>query len=309
MLDRPEALNALTTPMVRAIHAAFRDFERDPAIEVITIESTRDGCFCAGGDIRDVREARLAGRHTEADDFFTEEFALNLAIAGCAKPYVALIDGVCMGGGLGISVHGSHRVVSERLVLAMPETAIGYFPDIGASYFLNRLPPGHAGLYIALTGERLSASDALHCGLATACVPSSAFKDLAEALSSCARSEVESAIGQFSLRPAPGPIELNRAVIERCFGAKSISEIFARLEADGGAFAAAAWAKMQAASPSSLRISLSLLRGANGRSLAACLQTELALAKEVTRSADFAEGVRAMLVDKDRTPHWVQQAP
>lgn len=304
VLDRPAALNALTLPMIRDIHTALRDFQRDPAIDIITIESTRDGCFCAGGDIRSVREARLAGRHAEADSFFADEFDLNLEISLCPKPYVALIDGICMGGGLGLSVHGTHRVVSERLVMALPETAIGYFPDIGASYFLNALPPGETGLYIALTGERLSAQDALYCGLATAIVPHEAFADLSAALSRCVPSEVSKVIRKFSVQLEPGPIELNQAVIDRCFSAASIRDICARLEKDGGRFAAAALEKMRAASPASLRIALELLRAMRGRSLAYCLQTEYALAREVTRSADFAEGVRAMLVDKDRRPIW-----
>ncbi len=308
-LDRPAALNALTLPMIRAIHDALTAFEHDPAVRLIIVESTREGCFCAGGDIRAVRAARLAGRHAEADAFFAEEFALNLAIARCAKPYVALIDGVCMGGGMGLSVHGTHRVVNERLVMAMPETAIGYVPDVGASFFLNALPPGRTGLYAALTGERLTASDALYCGLATACVRHNAGPDIKSALANCAPGDEAEAIARFSIRLEPGPIELNRATIDRCFDADTIEDIMARLAADGGAFAEAALAKMRAASPASLRTTLDLLRAARGRTLEECLQAELALAKAVTRGADFAEGVRAVLVDKDRNPRWGPSGP
>jgi enoyl-CoA hydratase len=308
-LDRPAALNALTLPMIRAIHEALKAFEHDPAVRLITIESTREGCFCAGGDIRGMRAARLAGRHAEADDFFTEEFALNLAIARCAKPYAALIDGICMGGGMGLSVHGTHRVVSDRLVMAMPETAIGYFPDVGASFFLNVLPPGRTGLYAALTGERLTASDALYCGLATVCVSDDAWPEIKSALSTCAPGDAAETIARFSVRLEPGPIERNRATIDRCFDADTIEAIMARLADDGGAFARAALEKMRAASPASLRTTLDLLRAARGRTLEDCLQAELALAKQVTRGADFAEGVRAVLVDKDRRPRWRPPAP
>ncbi len=308
-LDRPAALNALNLPMIRAIRDALRAFERDPAVRVVTIESAREGVFCAGGDIRGVREARLAGRHAEADDFFAEEFALNLAIARCAKPYIALIDGICMGGGVGLCVHGTHRVVSDRLVMAMPETAIGYFPDVGASCFLNALPPGQAGLYIALTGERLTAADAVYCGLATACVPLERWPELKAKLADGASGDEAEAIARLSIGQPPGPIELNRSTIDRCFGADSLEEIVSRLADDGGAFAHAALAKLRAASPAGLRITLDLLRSARGRPLAECLQAELALAKAVTRGADFVEGVRAMLVDKDRRPRWSSDAP
>jgi len=303
-LNRPTALNALTLPMIRGVHEALGAFERDPAVRIVTIDSAREGGFCAGGDIRAVRAARLAGRHAEADDFFTEEFALNLAIARCAKPYIALIDGICMGGGVGLCVHGTHRVVSDRLVMAMPETAIGYFPDVGASFFLNALPPGRTGLYIALTGDRLTAADALYCGLATACVPLERWPDLKARLADGAHRHEAEVIARLAIQPPPGPIALNRATIDHCFGADSLQAIVARLTDDGGAFAQAALAKLRAASPSSLRITFDLLRSARGRPLAECLQIELALAKAVTRGADFAEGVRAMLVDKDRRPRW-----
>lgn len=303
-LNRPGALNALTLPMIRAIHAALATFEHDPAVRVITIDSTREGAFCAGGDIRGVREARLAGRHAEADDIFTEEFALNLAIARCAKPYVALIDGVCMGGGMGLSVHGAHRVVSDRLVMAMPETAIGYFPDVGASFFLNTLPPGHVGLYAALTGARLTASDAVYCGLATACVRHDAWVDLKAALSACAPGEAGETIARFGISLESGEVERNRAVIDRCFGADSLQGVVARLADDDSAFAQTALEQIRAASPASLRITFDLMRGARALTLEECLEAELILAKAVTRSADFAEGVRALLVDKDRTPRW-----
>lgn len=304
ILNRPSALNALTLPMIRAIRAALGRFERDPAVKFITIEGAGDGCFCAGGDVRAVRAARLDGRHEEADQFFAEEFALNLAIAECAKPYIALIDGLCMGGGVGLAVHGRHRVVSERLVMAMPETAIGYFPDVGASYFLNALPPGRTGLYLALTGARLTASDALYCGLATACVGDDAWDALKAALSTAAPDEAADIPERYRSPPPPGPIALNRATIDRCFDADSVETIANRLADDGGAFAEGALAALQAASPASLRLTLELMRGAQGRSLADCLQAELVLAKRVTRSPDFAEGVRAMLVDKDRRPRW-----
>ncbi len=303
-LDRPAALNALTLPMIRAIRGALAAFERNPAVRAVTIESAREGVFCAGGDIRGIREARLAGRHAEADDFFAEEFALNLAIARCAKPYIALIDGICMGGGVGLCVHGTHRVVSDHLVMAMPETAIGYFPDVGASFFLNALPPGQAGLYIAMTGERLTAADALYCGLATGCVPVERWPELMSVVPDCAPGDLAEAIARFSIEPPAGPIERNRAVIDRCFDADNLDEIAARLTEDGGAFARAALEAMRAAAPASLQITLDLLRSARGRSLADCLRMELDLAKAVTRGPDFAEGVRAMVVDKDRRPRW-----
>ena len=302
-LDRPEALNALTTSMVRAIAVALRDFEADAAIELVKIVSTRDDAFCSGGDIRAVRQARLEGRHADADGFFAQEFALNQAIAEFSKPYVALIGGVCMGGGLGLSVHGTHRVVTERVTMAMPEAGIGYFPDVGASHFLNALP-GRIGLYLGLTGERLSGADALYCGLATHFVPSTRLRALSDALDHVKAAQTTQTIAAFAVAAPDSKVAENREAIDRCFEAESLDAIVANVRAEQSPFGEGARARLESASPQSLRVIFDLLRRTRDLPLAECLAMELELARALTRSADFIEGVRAMLVDKDRQPRW-----
>ncbi|MDA8250273.1 MAG: enoyl-CoA hydratase/isomerase family protein, partial [Rhodospirillales bacterium] len=181
LLNRPKALNALDLPMIRALCAALAGWRDDPAVHAVVIDSASDRAFCAGGDIRAVRAHALAGEADEVERFFAEEYALNAMIAAFPKPYIALIDGICMGGGIGVSVHGQVRVATEHAVFAMPETAIGFFPDIGATYVLPRLP-GALGLYLGLTGERMAGADAVHAGLATHFVPRERLPALRAAL-------------------------------------------------------------------------------------------------------------------------------
>lgn len=298
-LDRPAALNALDLPMLRAIAAALEAFRDDPAVQLVVVDSSAPRAFCAGGDIRALRDDIVAGRVEAVDTFFREEYALDLAIARFPKPWIALVDGACMGGGIGVSVHGSARVATEGAMFAMPETAIGLFPDIGASYFLPRMP-GAIGFYLALTGARMKGADAVHAGFATHHVPRDALPDLRAALV-----RDGAAVLAAHARPLP-PFGLapHRAAIDRCFGADGVPEILARLEAEDTEWARATIATLRAMSPSSLMWSHALLRAGAGRDLAACLRAELALARAVTRHPDFGEGVRAMVVDKDRTPRW-----
>lgn len=305
LLARPRALNALTTAMVDAIDRGLRRFANDPDIAVVAIASDCAGMFCAGGDIRLIRQARLDGRNEEADDFFAREFALNRDIAYFPKPFVALIDGVCLGGGLGLSIHGRHRVVTEKLVMAMPETAIGYFPDIGASYFLNQLP-GRIGRYLGLTGTRLSAADAVYCGLATHFVPHESMAALREALRDTKALEIDATLARFAAKPLNqlSRLRCDHEAIDRCFSADTMEEIVRRLRNEEAEFADATLSALQIAAPMSLRATLTLLRQAENHDLDYCLELELELARQMTRSVDFIEGVRAVLVDKDRRPQW-----
>ncbi len=299
LLDRPAALNALNQPMLREITAALDGFAAEPLVCEVVIEGAGGRAFCAGGDVRAVRALAMAGEAAAVESFFAEEYALNAAIAAYPKPYIALIDGICMGGGLGLSVHGRVRVVSEAAMLAMPETAIGLFPDIGASFFLPRLP-GALGLYLALTGERLMGADAVHAGLATHFVPRAALPALRAAL----RTDGVAAVGVHAAPLPPFTLAPRRAAIERCFGAGSVSDILRALAAEDGEWAAATLATLRARSPAALLWSFELLRRGAASDLAACLARELALTRAVTRHADFHEGVRAMVVDKDRAPRW-----
>ncbi len=285
-LRRSKALNALTLPMIRALRAALDE----PCDRVIIRGDAR--AFCAGGDMRALREAVLAG--TDDGAFFREEYRLNHAIASFDKPWIALIDGIAMGGGLGISVHGSHRVVTEKTVLAMPEMAIGMIPDVGGTCFLSRLP-GEIGTWLALTGARLYGDDAVALGLATHLVKSERMDALAAAL---ANDPIESTLTAFAEPVHP---RIDRATIDRIFAGDDVETIRARVASDDSELARAAHESLAAASPTSLAITLRLLR-ARPTSLRDCLTAEYRAVRAVTSSHDFLEGVRAVLVDKTRDP-------
>jgi enoyl-CoA hydratase len=220
-------------------------------------------------------------------------------IASYPKPYVALIDGICMGGGIGLSVHAPYRVATEHAAFAMPETAIGFFPDIGATFFLPRLP-GEIGTYLGLTGLRMRGADAVHAGLATHFTPRAELPALSHALA-------EDGPAALGCHAAPLPafsLASQRAAIDRCFGADSMREIVQRLEASGDEWAARTLAALRAVSPSALCWTLEALRRGANLTLPQCQSAELALTRTTMRHPDFAEGVRAMVVDKDRKPRW-----
>jgi enoyl-CoA hydratase len=298
-LNRPRALNALDLEMIRAISAILEEWRDDPAVHAVVIEGEGERAFCAGGDIRAIRQFQLEGRKDEVEAFFSGEYALNLMIATYPKPYVALVDGICMGGGIGVSVHGTVRVATENALFAMPETAIGFFPDIGATYVLPRLP-GFLGTYLALTGARMQGADAVHAGLATHFVPRAALADLSRAL---ARDGV-AVLASFAEKLPPFSLAPHRGLLDAAFSADSMLDILARLEAERGPFAEQTIATLRGMSPSSLVWSLRLLREGAKRTLPQCLDAELRATRTVTAGPEFLEGVRAMVVDKDRKPSW-----
>jgi enoyl-CoA hydratase len=303
LMNRPRALNALDLGMIEGIARALAGFREDPGLRLVVLEGAGGRAFCAGGDVRRIREQALAGDAAGIEAFFAGEYAMNRAIAEFPRPWVSLIDGVCMGGGIGVSVHGSHRVVTEHALLAMPETAIALFPDVGTSYVLPRLP-GALGAWLALTGARLKGAEAVEAGLATHFVPRARLPALRAALLT---GEAE-AVARHAEPVAPGAIAAQRPAIDRCFGQGSLAAIRAALEAEG-----TEWAREQAAilarmSPTSMAVTLELLRRGATMSLAECLAMELALTRTVTRHPDFAEGVRAVLVDKDNRPNWAPGA-
>ena len=302
VLNRPRALNALSLSMIRALRRGLDAFEKNADVHAIVIRSASDAAFCAGGDVRHVRELVLRGDHDLANTFFTEEYALNAAIAACPKPYVALVDGICLGGGLGLSVPGRYRVVTERARLAMPETAIGFFPDVGASFFLPRLP-GACGLWLGLTGARLDGADAVAAGLATHYVPAARVADLQRVLCSGV-DDVGSLLDAFAVPVPVGAYQTHRAEIDDLFGAGTLADVLAALRAATSPFASDARATLARMSPNSLRVTFDLLAAGRTATLGACLEAERAMTRVVTRHPDFAEGIRAMLVDKDRKPHW-----
>ncbi len=314
-LNRPQALNALTHGMVRAIAAVLDTWEHQSDVTRIVIEGAGGKAFCAGGDIRQLYDLGMAGRHGEALDFWREEYILNARIRNYPKPYIALIDGIVMGGGVGVSLHGSHRVAGERFGFAMPEVGIGFFPDVGASYFLPRLP-GASGMFIALTGERVRQADALALGLATHAAGSADMPALRAAL--VAGEPVDAVLARFSVQPAAGPLAAGahgagplaaqRALIDRCFTGESVAAILTTLDSEaiaGPDVPAAQWAAtIRTKSPTSLALAHEQMVRGKAMDFSATMRMEFRIVSRLCRGHDFYEGVRAVIIDKDQAPVW-----
>jgi enoyl-CoA hydratase len=302
-LNRPEALHALSLTMIRIMTQLLKKWEADPSITAVIIESSGGKAFCAGGDVRAVYEAQKTGDLETCDAFFREEYTLNAHIYSYSKPYVALIDGLAMGGGLGISVNGSHRIVTERALLAMPETGIGFFPDVGATTFLTRAL-GTVGLYLGLTGTPLKAKDALWFGLATHYVPSSALASLRADLEK--GEDVEDVLDPYAQQPeGKGFLETHHEFIESHFKKASLKEIFESLAEDSSPFAQNTLNTLKTKSPTSLAVTFRQLKGCNPPlSFVEGMQQEFRLSQRMVMSHDFMEGIRAVLIDKDRLPRW-----
>ncbi|TWG95977.1 enoyl-CoA hydratase [Mesorhizobium sp. J18] len=306
-LNRPKALNSLTLDMVRRINDALDALEEDPHVAAVLMSGEGERGFCAGGDIRMLYESGRGGSNT-AVNFFREEYRLNARIARYPKPFIAIVDGITMGGGVGLSAHGSHRIATERTRLAMPETGIGFFPDVGATWLLSHAP-GELGTFLGLTGEQIGVADAIVAELADFFVPScqlSAVRDALSALAADANAEaVGRVIARFAQTPTEAVMARHRHMIDRAFAFDRVEEILVALEEEDGEFAAKTRQTLLAKSPSSLKVTLRLLRqGRESRDLESCLEREFAATAAVLRSHDFYEGVRAAVIDKDRNPKW-----
>ncbi|XAZ24009.1 enoyl-CoA hydratase/isomerase family protein [Sinorhizobium sp. B11] len=306
-LNRPKALNSLTIPMVRTIAAALDEFAGDQAVASVVVMGEGERGFCAGGDIRAIH---LSGRSGDglAETFWREEFRLNHRIASYPKPYVALMDGITMGGGVGLASHGRHRIVTERTRLAMPETGIGYFPDVGATWLLPRTP-GESGTWMALTGLDINASDAIYTGLADVYMSSSRLEEAVHHLTNLSAGsssdDVDAVLRGLSEQVDEGRLQANAAMIDRAFHFNRVEDIASALATEEGEFAAETRRVMLTRSPTSLKLALRLLRaGRQSRTLGECLARELGACMHVLHGPDFYEGVRAAVIDKDRNPKW-----
>lgn len=302
ILNRPRALNALDLPMIERLQQGLDALLADERVERIVIRSSNPRAFSAGGDMRHIRDRVLAGDIDGAMAFFRAEFALNLAISRVRKPYVSLIQGICMGGGLGLSVHGAYRVVGEGARLAMPETAIGYFTDVGGTHFLNRLP-GRTGLWLGLTAAHITAEDAVALGIGTHLVADDAMPAILDALCHDAAC-VPEILGRHHLQPRRGFLQENAALVTRLFGHSCLDDILSSLERSGEDFARLSLDNLRSRSPHALNLTFDLLRRGRSSDLATCLENEFAALPAVLQHPDFAEGVRSVLVDKDRSPTW-----
>ena len=297
-MTRAKALNAVTHRMVRALTAALDAWERDAEVALVVIRG-EGRAFSTGGDILDIYRAGLAG--SPPVDFFADEYRLNARIARFAKPYVALIDGIVMGGGVGVSFHGSHRVMTENALFAMPEVGIGFFPDVGGSHILPRLKGGY-GMYLALTGNRIRRGDARWAGLATHCVPAAALEPLLAAL--CAGEGADAAIGRFAEDVPAETDEATRRSIARHFSKDSLEEIVAGLAADADPAAVATLETIRKRSPTSVKVAFRQIRAGANLSMDACMRMEFRILTRMLAGADFYEGIRAAIVDKGSTPVW-----
>ncbi|MGW8485922.1 enoyl-CoA hydratase/isomerase family protein [Streptomyces sp. NPDC055886] len=299
-LNRPQALNALTHAMVQAIAAALDRWEHDPEVGAVVITGAGERGLCAGGDIRSIYEdARVGGRASAA--FWRDEYRLNARIARYPKPYVAVMDGIVMGGGVGVSAHGSVRIVTERSKVAMPETGIGFVPDVGGTYLLA-LAPGELGTHLALTGAVVGARDALLCGLADHFVPAGELPAFLAAL----RTEgVPQVLRRYVREAPPGTLDADRAWIDHCYAADSVEQIVERLLASEAPAAGEAAATILGRSPTALKVTLAALRRARELGpLERVLEQEYRVSCAALSSPDLVEGIRAQVIDKDRTPTW-----
>jgi enoyl-CoA hydratase len=301
-LNRPRAIHALTRDMCVAMSRALLDWRDDPAIEAVVIDHAEGRGFCAGGDVVALARSGAAdGR--EAADFFFEEYRLNHLLFTYPKPTIALMDGITMGGGVGIALPCQVRVATEATRLAMPETGIGLFPDVGGGWYLSRLP-GRVGQFMALTGARLDGAECRYLGLATHYVPQAALPELLERLAATP-ARAAGAAGNFAVTPPPARIEAHLPLIAKLFAPDTLEGVLEALEADGGEWATTELATLGSKSPLSCKVSLRLLQEGAGRAdFAEEMQAEFALACRVVRTHDFVEGVRALLIDKDNQPAW-----
>jgi len=306
-LNRRDALNAISHVMVYAFTEQLIAWESDPAVTRVVVAAAGGRAFCAGGDLRALYDLGRAGRYDEALQYWRDEYRLNAIIKRYRKPYVAIVDGIAFGGGVGLAVHGSHRVAGDGCRFAMPEVGIGFFPDVGATWFLPRLA-GEAGTWCALTGERIDAADATALGLATHRVASSRLPDLLDGL--CGAVPVDALLAAFAEPPGVGPLQVHRDAIGRRFAAARVEDVLLALDAAAVAaapdadFARRAAATIRTKSPTSLKVALAQLRRGKSLDFEACLRFEFRIVSRVATGHDFYEGIRAVIVDKDHSPAW-----
>jgi enoyl-CoA hydratase len=306
-LNRPKAINAMTYEMSLGIDAALDRFETDPAVAVVILEGAGERGLCAGGDIRGLYESSKAGGDL-GKIFWRQEYVMNARIAKYPKPYIAFMDGLVMGGGVGLSGHARHRVVTEKTKLAMPEVGLGFFPDVGGTWLLTRIP-GEIGTFFGLTGQTMNGPDAIFARFADAVVPSTKLPALREALTTirpgATSAEVDKVIAGFATGESAGPVAARQASIDRWFAHDRMEDIFSTLKRDDSEFAQSTRKVLNEKSPRGMVVTLKLLRLArDAASLEECLVREYRAALEVFRSDDFREGVRAAVIDKDRNPRW-----
>lgn len=307
-LNRPQALNALTHAMCMVLDKQLYHWEDNDDVKAVVIQGAGDKAFCAGGDIRHLYDLGRQGDIAQAMTFFQDEYRLNYHIANYRKPYIAFLNGITMGGGMGLSVHGRHRVGTEKLMMAMPETGIGFFPDIGATYFLSRCTD-EVGTYLGLTGARMDAADAKYVGLIDEVISSNHLPEVLKKLQDTplhddANDIVAIILQAFSARIEASPLRYHHEDLLECFNQNSVEEIINKLKQHHSPWRDQTIELLHNKSPSSLKVTLEALRRGIAIDLSACLSMEYTLCYHFLKQHDFYEGIRALLVDKDKNPHW-----
>ncbi|GAB3558865.1 enoyl-CoA hydratase/isomerase family protein [Spelaeicoccus albus] len=300
-LNRPRAINALTEPMIMDIASALDDWATDDDVHAVLIDGAGERGLCAGGDIRAIYEdVKAAG--SASIGFWRHEYRMNVRIAEFPKPYIALMDGITMGGGVGVSAHGSVRVVTERSKIGMPETGIGFAPDVGGTYLLARTP-GEIGTHLALTAGVMGPGDAIACGFADHFIHSDDVPAFIDAVAADPARAVAVA-AEMATDPPAAALAGDREWIDECYSASSVEDILRRLDAHSHPDAADAASAIRAKSPTSVKVTFAELRAARGRSLRAAIEQEFRVSSALTGRPDLVEGIRAQVVDKDRNPRW-----
>lgn len=308
LLNRPKALNALSLEMVNALGDTLKKWENDATINAVIIKGSGDRAFCAGGDIRSIYHLREEVK-ANPGEFFAFEYRMNTLLHHFKKPYISLLDGITMGGGVGISIHGSHRIATERLLFAMPETAIGFFPDVGAGYFLTRCPD-YFGFYLGLTGERIGAADAAKLGLITHTVASNQLPELEHALIDAGNrlnnaEQLERQLNNFIIPAKNTTLWQHRDTINECFSAPTVADVLLKLEHIETDFAKNTLKTLLKRSPTSLAVTLKHLQLSQHETFNQIIEREYHIAQNFLRHHDFFEGVRAAVIDKGDTPQWL----
>lgn len=304
-LNRPKALNALNHAMFKALYYHLNVWQGQPSIKAVVIRAVEGRAFCAGGDVKSVYEKRL-NNDARVEDFFQDEYAVNRLIYHYPKPYIALLDGITMGGGAGVSIHGSHRIATERMTFAMPETTIGFFPDVGASYFLSRLPH-KIGVYLGLSANSIAYNDAMNVGLVDFAISSDAQDALIKSLVDADllnKLAVTTIINNYMTSLPISNLLKNKEEIEQAFSHKTVEEILESLETSTD------WCKqvandLKTKSPTSLKVTLEEMVRGEQLDFDACMDMEYGMMQHFLQSHDFVEGVRAALIDKDKHPKWL----
>ncbi|VVC76975.1 Short-chain-enoyl-CoA hydratase [Aquicella siphonis] len=306
-LNRPAVLNSLNHTMIHAIYKQLRLWEGAEHVKAVLIRAAEGRAFCAGGDLRLTYE-RIKSHDPVMTNFFRDEYQLNRVIFHYPKPYIALLDGITMGGGVGISIHGSHRIATERLLFAMPETGIGFFPDVGGSYFLPRLA-GRIGYYLGLTGARIASDECVQIGIAhqkiaRESIPALMNDLIHQPLAGDPKAAVSRIIEAYQVSLQPSLLISEQKVIDYCFGEQTIEEILAALKNSNQSLCQEAVSALEKKSPTSLKISLKAMQEGANMDFDACMRQEYRLVTRFLQDHDFAEGIRAVIIDKDQSPKW-----